>query len=100
MKLSQEKISIFSSFGFAHFYTIGTPKGAERIGAGKAELQCFSVAWFLVPWCSLLAQHFKKGMTRRLQPVCKRRSIGQYGIFTSSIKQRGPDNSRILAALR
>ena len=77
---------------------ISTPlvhqKVLEWTGAERLNCQCFSVAWFLVPWCSLLAQHFQKGMTRRLQPVCKRRSIGQYGIFTSSIKQRGPDERK------
>lgn len=83
-----------SAFSRLLVLPISTPLVHQRVLNGlvleRLNCQCFSVAWFLVPWCSLLAQHFKKGMTRRLQPVCKRRSIGQYGICTSSIKHRGP----------
>lgn len=40
MNLSQEKISIFPSFGFAHFYTIGQ-RMLEQIGAENTELSVF-----------------------------------------------------------
>ena len=40
MNLSQEKISIFSSCGFAHFYTIGQ-RMLGQIGAENAEMSLF-----------------------------------------------------------
>lgn len=66
MKLSQEKISIFLSFDFAHFYTIGTPKGAGMDWCWKGWTVSVSLwpgFWYLgvASWHSTFRRAWQEG---------------------------------------
>lgn len=66
MKLSQEKISIFLSFDFAHFYTTGTPKGAGMDWCWKGWTVSVSLwpgFWYLgvASWHSTFRRAWQEG---------------------------------------